>query len=221
MISEEAALRIAALDSATRITVSQHGCAHEVLDTAERLYTWLSQPQPVASATLTAGPVSKQSDHPKDGTMQLHDDDQFPLVLDAKDAKGQEVTGDTVTWTVDDETVVTLQVSDDTKTATVVAGNVGSAVITWSDETLSGTYAVDVVPGDVATVELTAGAVTKQDANGSGNPAGSNPAAGAPGDGTAPATSGDAPAASTDSAGVPAQDGTQDTTETDAASPNA
>src|SRR5207237_790861 len=57
----------------------------------------------------------------------------------------------------DNETVATLDVSADTQTCTVVAGQPGSAVVTLTDGTISATLAVDVVPGSVATVEVTTG----------------------------------------------------------------
>lgn len=93
--------------------------------------------------------------------MQLHDTEQFTLTLEAQDSKGFAVA-DTLTWTVDDPNVVSLQVSSDTMSATILAGAPGSAVVTITDGTLTATEAVDVVPGAVAKLVLTEGPVTSQ-----------------------------------------------------------
>jgi len=175
-MTDDGELRIAALMAAGRIVGNRHGCEHDVFDIAERLYQWLAKPLPPVHLNVTVGPVSKQNTHTKDGIMQLRDDEQVDLSVTATDAKGQPVTGDTVTWTVDDESVVTLKVSDDTKTATVVAGTVGSAVVTLTDGTVTATEAVDVVAGDVALVTIAVGTPVKQ-----------TPAAEAPAPGDAPA----------------------------------
>lgn len=136
-----------------------------VRNTAEVFLAWLKG---TVSLTLIAGPITdQQSGLPtgtpttQGGTVQLHDNEQFDLTVDTKDAKGFE-TPDQVTWTVDDETVATVVVSDDTRTATIVAGNPGSAVVTVTDGTLTATEAVDVVPGGTALISLTEGPVTTQ-----------------------------------------------------------
>ena len=67
--------------------------------------------------------------------MQLHDNEQFTLTVQAADSKGVPLQ-DTITWSVDDEAVATLTVSADTQSATVVAGLPGSAVVTVSDGTV-------------------------------------------------------------------------------------
>ena len=64
-----------------------------VLDTAERFLTWLRGP---AHMTLIAGPITNQTTGlptgttPEGDTVQLHDDEQFDLSVDTKDAKGFE-----------------------------------------------------------------------------------------------------------------------------------
>lgn len=157
-----------------------------ILRTAETFLAWLNGP---TSIHLHAGPVRDQvtglppgAPTPKGPTMQLHDNEQFDLSADTKDAKGFE-TVDTLTWSIDDETVATLAVSDDTKTCTVVAGNPGSAVITVTDGDRSVTEAIDVVAGDTALITLAEGAVTTQ-------PDATTPPAGDGGD-TPPVDSGD------------------------------
>jgi hypothetical protein len=136
-----------------------------------RAATW-KQPQPLRAAAglgtgtpvrlvATIGPVTAQDFHLEIPAMQIHDTEQFTLTLEAQDSKGFAVA-DTLTWTVDNPAVVSLQVSSDTMSATIVAGAPGSAVVTITDGTLTATEAVDVVPGAVAKLVLTEGPVTPQ-----------------------------------------------------------
>lgn len=135
-----------------------------VLNTAETFLAWLRGP---ASIHLLAGAVLDQTTGLPTGTLiegdsvQIHDNEQFDLTVDTKDAKGFE-TQDQVTWSSSDETVAALVVAEDTRTATVVAGTPGSAVITVSDGALSVTEAVDVVPAGTATIAVVEGPVTAQ-----------------------------------------------------------
>lgn len=136
-----------------------------ILATAERFAAWLNG---AVSLHLHAGVVRDQTSGTPSGTpitggttMQIHDNEQFTLAAVAADAKGFAVV-DALTWSVDDDTVVTLVVADDGQSVTVVAGNPGSAVVTVTDGTLSATEAVDVVAGDVALITLTEGPVTPQ-----------------------------------------------------------
>jgi hypothetical protein len=95
------------------------------------------------------------------------------------DAKGQPVTTDTLTWTVADPTVATLQVSADTYSAVVVAGNVGSTVVTLTDGTLTATEAVDVIAGTATAIVLNEGTAEPQPTAATGT--GDGGTAGAPG----------------------------------------
>lgn len=100
--------------------------------------------------------------------MQLHDDEKVTLSVTVADAKGasipddSSITTDDLSWTVDNETVATLQVSADTRTCTVVAGLPGSAVVTISVGELSATEAIDVVAGNAALITITEGTPEKQ-----------------------------------------------------------
>jgi hypothetical protein len=169
-MATDADLRIAAVSAAAVITAAQHGCHHEVLQTATQLYDWMNVSPPAVRMTLTAGPATPQTGTTKGNTMQLHDTEQFTLSVAETDAKGQPVTTDTLTWTVADPAVATLQVSADTYSAVVVAGTVGSTVVTLTDGTITATEAVDVIAGAATAVVLSEGPVTPQ-----------TPAAGAPG----------------------------------------
>lgn len=90
-------------------------------------------------------------------TVQLVDNQQVTATLNARDSKGQP-TNDTVEWSSDNENVVTVQPSDDGMSCLVVAGNPGTgAVVTATDGTLTATASFDVVPGGVATIDMTFG----------------------------------------------------------------
>jgi hypothetical protein len=172
-MTTDSELRIAAVSAAAVITAAQHGCHHDVLETATRLYDWLNTPPPAVRMTLTASapvPQTTPGSTTEGNTMQLHDTEEFTLSVAETDAKGQPVTTDTITWTVADPTVATLQVAADTYSAVVVAGNVGSTVVTLTDGTITATEAVDVIAGVATAIVLNEGPAVPQ-----------TPAAGAPG----------------------------------------
>jgi len=96
------------------------------------------------------------------GVVQIHDDEQFPLQVQAVDTKGFPVDDlSAVTFSVDDPSILAL-VDDGAGGTNAVAGNPGSTVIHGSDGVISGSLAVDVTPGGIAALSITAGAVTKQ-----------------------------------------------------------
>jgi hypothetical protein len=94
-----------------------------------------------------------------DTMAQLNTGQKFDVTADTEDAAGYD-TAETIEWSISDEAVATLQVSEDTKTCTVVSGAPGSAVLTATlpnmDPPLSATLAVDVVPAGTATINLVA-----------------------------------------------------------------
>lgn len=94
-------------------------------------------------------------------TVQLHDDEKVDLSVTEADAKGVALK-DTLSWTTSDTAVATVTVSEDTMTGTVVAGMPGSCVITVTDGSLSATEAIDVVPGNVATISIAEGTAVPQ-----------------------------------------------------------
>lgn len=180
------ALRQAALDASLRLHDQIEGefallpgvsrnettldAEFDIRSTAETFYAWLNG---TTRIRLEHSQVVNQSladvfinpTFTEEYTVQIHDDEQFTLTVHTVDAKGFE-TSDTIDWTVDNTDVVTLTVSDDGRSCTVVAGAPGSAVITVTDTAtdpqLSATEAVDVVPGGTATITLTEGDVSKQ-----------------------------------------------------------
>lgn len=189
-MAEDADLRMAALHAAARIYqgTAQH---HATQEAAIGFYQWLAQGPAPVRMTITVGTPTLQgtgTTPPEGSSMQLHDNEQVTYTLSETDAKGNPVTGDTITWTVDNPAVVTLTPSADGYSCLVVAGTLGSAVVTVTDGTLSATEAVDVIAGPVAAISVAAGAVETQPA-----PAPATTPAAAPADGTVPA----APAAPT------------------------
>lgn len=148
------------------VTIAQAETA--VRHTADIFWAWAAG---TTSLRITPGPVTSQTTGLPTGTtsegntMQLHDDEQVTYSLDTEDAKGYD-TPDGATWETSDDTIASLAVSDDGRSCTVIAGVPGSATLTatipGTDPALFATEAIDVIPGGVAVVKLTAGDVTKQ-----------------------------------------------------------
>jgi hypothetical protein len=142
--------------------------SQQVIAAAEKFFEFLYRPAAIVRIGLRAGKISKQGSidplphNKKDGTMQLHDDEQVDYTVAATDAKGQPVTGEQIQFSVDNPDVLGLQVSADGATATIVAGTEGSGVLTATVGSLTATEAIDVIAGDATAVTLVAGEVTKQ-----------------------------------------------------------
>lgn len=161
-------------------TIASSVLDRELIDTAWTMYEWLTGP---VELTLIPGPITKQDtnvavDRPTGGNSmtQLHDDEKIDYTVKLTSKRGNEVfdapgDADDVRWTLEGEgaeATLSLEVSADTRKATVKAkGPVGSGVLRASFDRNGverfATVAIDVVPGDVDKVELTEGAVTKQD----------------------------------------------------------
>jgi hypothetical protein len=174
MVNPERAL---ALTEAVKLHAESFGdvqfeeSRNAVLATAVRFYAFLTGP---ATASVTFGPIVKQNTLEPTGKAgsamaQIHDDEEFDIVLTAADAKGAEVLDrvgddtDNPTFTSSDESVFTYRTfNEDPRKATVVAGMPGSAVGTITLGELTITHAVDVVAGDIATVNITEGEARKQ-----------------------------------------------------------
>lgn len=142
-----------------------------VLTTAQAFYYFLTG---AASVSVSYGPIVKQNTHEETGKAgtamaQIHDDEEFDIELSAADAKGAAVldregdTSDDPTFVSSDESVFTYRTfGENPRKATVVGGQPGSAVGTITLGNIVVTHAVDVVPGDIATVNITEGEVRKQ-----------------------------------------------------------
>jgi len=139
----------------------------ELLDAADEISIYLAG-SPLRVIQIRVGLVREQADgtpsptQPEGSTMQLRDTQQVTYTLAGKDAKGFDVDGEQFSAVSSDETVVTVTQDGDTFTA--VAGSPGSAVVTFSEAVsgLSATEAIDVVPGNLATIDVVAGEVTEQ-----------------------------------------------------------
>lgn len=98
---------------------------------------------------------------------QLRDTEQFTLSVDVADAKGANIPDqpgaeDNVNWSVDNSDVASLQVSEDSRQCAVVAGTVGSCVVTVALGDLFATLAVDVIPGAAARLTIREGEIVPQ-----------------------------------------------------------
>jgi hypothetical protein len=105
----------------------------------------------------TGEPINPQ---PTGAEMQLRTNEQVTYTITALDSKGYVV--DTVDFSGEIDNGDVAAITDNGNTFLVVAGAPGSAVITFTDGTLTATEALDVVPGDVATISVVAGAAEEQ-----------------------------------------------------------
>ncbi|WP_157253228.1 hypothetical protein [Nonomuraea typhae] len=133
--------------------------------TADVFAAWLAG---TSRIRLVPGPVVNEwtgepVDHIQGAIMQMNTGQKCSIVCDTEDAAGYD-TVETIEWSLDNPDVATLQVSEDTRTCTVVSGAPGSAVLTASIPALglSATLAVDVVPAGTATIELVPGEVVSE-----------------------------------------------------------
>jgi hypothetical protein len=97
-------------------------------------------------------------------SLQLTDDQQVNLTVEAEDTKGQEVT-DTFSWSVDNGDVIALTVSADTTGCLCVAGTTGAANVTVTDSStppLTAVQSFTVVAGAAAQLVVTPGAIEAQ-----------------------------------------------------------
>lgn len=147
----------------------------ETIAVATAIYDWLVGP---AMLLLTIGPILKQGTReptgrePGGSPMQLRDNEENDLSVTVASAKGNVIsdqpgTQDDLSWTVEGDTgVVELVVSEDTRTCTVRAVDLGSATVRVEIGEVFATVAVDVVPGEAALVTVTEGTPRKQAAEG-------------------------------------------------------
>ena len=137
-----------------------------MLERANRFYGWLVG---VTRLILRVGPaVGEDSDvtWPKHTAqegeiVQINTGEKFSVAIDTRDAAGYP-TDATVTWSVADESVATVQldVNDDQK-GWVISGAPGSTVLTVTvtdaPDLEPATLAIDVVPAGPATVQINTG----------------------------------------------------------------
>lgn len=164
-------LRVQAVDFALRLGLS-YSSADSLISAAALIEDYLADGDTAGSNALVmvrVGLIARQDGEgsPREGSYpvsQLHDDEQISYTLAGRDAKGYDVTGEAFSASVDNGDVV--KVTQDGDTFTVVANAPGSAVVTFSDDAsgLSVTQSVDVVPGNIATIQVQAGDIQPQPA---------------------------------------------------------
>jgi hypothetical protein len=159
--------RIEALRAAVAIT--RPGSHPDVvIAVADRLEAWLLEPP--AHLVLTPSPLTFTQGAPGPGVPTRHhhqgvnmavtltDNQQVTYTVEAEDSKGFEVS-DTLAWSEDSAgAVITLTVAADGLSALAAAVAPGSATVTVTDGTLSGSDLVTVTTGEVAQIILTPGA---------------------------------------------------------------
>lgn len=119
------------------------------------------EPLPVASVEFTVyfeGQTTEGATH-----MQLKDTQQFDFTLSGKDAKGgtANIDGTKTTATVDDPTVATVTLNPDGLGGTIVAGLTGKTQLQVSvtdavntGDVQKGSLDIEVLPGDLATIQI-------------------------------------------------------------------
>lgn len=141
-----------------------------VVDTADVILYWLIG----VTLRMEFGQVVKQDTGQPTGTVfggamsQLHDDEKVSGTIGATDAKGFDVpddpasTADDVVYASNDETIATITAGATPRDFDIVAGSVGSCVVsaTIGDRVI--TQAIDVIPGDIAALSFNLGTPEKQ-----------------------------------------------------------
>jgi hypothetical protein len=129
------------------------------------------RPTPPHSPSATGRPARRY--HPYLGdAMLLRDDQQVTLSVSPVDQAGNAVPVDSIgpiTFSVDDNSVLTLTDNGDGTALVVTTGTLGTAVITAANDhdddgtiDYQGSLAFDVVNGEVAGISVTAGEPTSR-----------------------------------------------------------
>ena len=134
----------------------------DVTTVATLYYQWLEGP---AFLLMTVDPTTFDQAAPegpgtptvKKGTVvQLTDLQQVTLSVAEQDSKGEAVTADSLTWAVDQPTIIAITPSADTQSCLCVAGVDGTAVVTVADNSvtppLTATDTITVVSSAADTV---------------------------------------------------------------------
>jgi hypothetical protein len=89
--------------------------------------------------------------------IEIVDVEKVVLSVAPKDEDGRPVASPNATWASSDETVITLQVAEDTLSAVAVSGAPGVATVTVTAGDLSDTIDITVKTGAPASLNLSAG----------------------------------------------------------------
>lgn len=157
------ALQLAVQATASHVTAQ----ARDVTCAATMFYRWLEGP---AILVLTHDSITYSQAAPdgpgaptimKGTTVQLTDLQQVTLSVAEQDSKGQPVTTDALTWTVDNPAVATITPAADGLSCLVVAVADGVATITVTDATvtppLTATDAITVVSSAATSLVISEG----------------------------------------------------------------
>lgn len=95
----------------------------------------------------------------------LTDSQKVDLALKAKTKAGNPTTLENVVWATSDDTVATVESTGDLTAVVKTTGKLGTAQISIKadaklgegEKELTGTFDLEVVPGDAATIEVSAG----------------------------------------------------------------
>jgi hypothetical protein len=143
----------------------------ELLATATSIFRWLTGPVAMFSSI---GPVRDQTTgqptgNPSKGNpMQITNTEEYDITINVADVKDVNIPDDPgtatddIVWTIDNDDVASLRVSDDSRTCTVVGATQGSGVWTATLGDLFITGAVDVVHSAAAKMSAVEGAARPQ-----------------------------------------------------------
>jgi hypothetical protein len=113
------------------------------------------QTPPTAGTATTVSPPTERTTPMAD--LVLTADDQARLAASGQDADGNPVAlAGQLTYAVDNTSVLTLTDNGDGTALIVTTGPTGSALVTASADNAIGSLAVDVVAGDVASIQISA-----------------------------------------------------------------
>jgi hypothetical protein len=145
--------------------------AGDVTATACVFYRWLEGPAIMVLAFDTLTYQQASPDGPgtpvvkKGSTVQLTDTQQVTLSVAEQDSKGQPVA-DTLAWSVDNGSVISLVPSADSQSCLCVAGTDGTATVTVTDNSvtppLSATDVLTVVSSAATSLVVSEGTAEAQ-----------------------------------------------------------
>ena len=143
------------------------GQAADVTTVAGIFYRWLEGP---AILALVHDSITYQQAAPdgpgqptimKGNAVQLTDLQQVALTVAEVDSKGEAVTTDSLAWSVDQPTVIVITPSADTYSCLCVAGVDGTAIVTFTDNSLTppltGSSTITVVSSAATSLVITEG----------------------------------------------------------------
>lgn len=146
--------------------------AADVTAIADFFYRWLTGP---VALVLSCDSLTYQQAAPEDpgtptvmkgNTVQLTDTKQVTLTVAEQDSKQQPVTGDALTWTVDNPAIVAITPAADGYSCLCVAGTDGVATVTVADNTvtppLTGTDVLTVVSSAATSLMISEGTAEAQ-----------------------------------------------------------